>query len=45
MHWLILKMIIHKCSLPQHGVTACSVSCIKKLLAEVMRYALFEYVP
>ena len=32
-------------SLPQHVVTAHSVSCFKKLLAEVMGDALFEYVP
>ena len=32
-------------SLPQHVVTVSSVSCFKKLLAEVMGDALFKYVP
>ena len=32
-------------SLPQHVVTAASLSCFKKLLAEEMGDALFDYVP
>ena len=36
---------VSQLSLPQHVVTAASLSCFKKLLAEEMGDALFDYVP